>query len=284
MKKISIEERMKGYYQEPYNIKLPRRTNVIIRLDGKAFHTYTKGLERPFDINFANDMNETTKYLCENIQGCKVGYVQSDEISLLLTDYDSLDTSPWFDNKIQKIVSVAASIATAKFNQLRYSRVMELGTSEESDEMMFILDSIATMPLAMFDARVFIIPEQEEVINYFIWRQQDATRNSISMLGQSHFSHKELQHKSTSDIQDMLMDKFKINWNDCPIRFKRGSLFRKIKEITSFDLKSLDVMPDGNISSRGYGTVKTTWDNSYTPIITKERDYFYDIFANLKKD
>ena len=120
--KDDLGTRMKEFYENRYRIFLPRRTNVLIRIDGKAFHTYTRGLNKPYDDGLMEDMNETTKYLCENIQGAKMGYVQSDEISILITDYDDISTSAWFDNNIQKMCSIAASLATAKFNQLRMAR------------------------------------------------------------------------------------------------------------------------------------------------------------------
>ena len=116
--KDDLGNRMKDYEQRT-RIKLPRRTNTIIRMDGKAFHTYTKGLDRPFDENLMYDMNATTQFLCENIQGAKIGYVQSDEISILLTDFDKLTTDAWFDYNVQKMVSVSASLATGKFNERR---------------------------------------------------------------------------------------------------------------------------------------------------------------------
>ena len=206
--KDSLGDRMKTNYESVPNIKLTRRMPMIIRLDGKAFHTFTKKFDRPFDVELADMMVEVTKYLVENIQGCKLGFQQSDEISLLVTDYDTLKTDSWFDKKVLKMTSIAASMATMKFQQL-------LNDGWINKDKLITYD-------AMFDARVFTIPK-EEVCNYFIWRQQDATRNSIQMLGQAHFSHNQLHKKSCSNIQDMLMEKHNINWNDVPTRFKRGS-------------------------------------------------------------
>lgn len=216
--KDNLGDRMKDLYEDRFRYKLPRRTNVIIRIDGKAFHTYTKGLNRPYDVALMEDMDETTKYLCENIQGAKIGYVQSDEISILLTDYDDISTSAWFDYNLQKMCSIAASLATAKFNDLRRSRF-------EDQRGGFMKPP----SLAMFDARVFVIPYEEEVVNYFIWRQQDATRNSISMAAQSMYSHSELNGKKVDEMQEMIFQKGS-NWNDYPTRFKRGSAIIKVKE------------------------------------------------------
>lgn len=220
----SLGDRMKEYYENRSKSFLTRRNNVIIRIDGKAFHTYTIGLERPFDKDFAVDMNETMKYLCENIQGAKMGYVQSDEISIWLTDYDDQKTDAWFDYNVQKMSTIAASLATAKFNQLRLIR--NLNKNEES--YIKCLDTIRDSKLAMFDARSFSIPTTDEVINYFIWRQQDATRNSISAAAQALYSPNELKKISSEDKQEMMHRKG-VNWNDYPTRFKRGSACIKVE-------------------------------------------------------
>jgi len=200
--KDSIGNRMKEYYESVSQTRLLRRTYAIIRLDGKAFHTYTFKLEKPFDSKFHEDMSETGKFLCESIQGAEFAYTQSDEISLLLTDFKNLDTDAWFGGNIQKMTSVSASLATAKFNELRPGN------------------------LAFFDSRVFNIPAPIEVENYFIWRQQDAVRNSISSAARAVYSHLELQNKNTDEMQEMLFEKG-INWNDYDAKFKRGSIVKK---------------------------------------------------------
>lgn len=222
MKKIndSLGDRMKEYYENRSKIYLTRRTPVIIRLDGKAFHSFTKGFKRPYDEIFHQAMNNTMKYLCANIQGCKLGYTQSDEITLLLTDYTTLTTDAWFGYGVQKMCSVAASMATLMFNKYFRAAVNSYFTGKVMDEYQKTMCA-ALDKGAMFDARVFNIPK-EDVVNCFIWRQQDATRNAIQMLGQTHFTHKELQGKSCNDIQDMLMLQKGINFNDMPAEFKRG--------------------------------------------------------------
>lgn len=220
-KKDSLGDRMKENYENRSKTYLVRRMPVIIRLDGKAFHTFTKGLKKPYDEIFHNTMNATMKYLCENIQGCKLGYTQSDEITLLLTDYDTLTTAAWFDYSIQKMCSVSASMATMAFNkffQKNFNEIFAYGKDESEEYTRILFNKIG---IAMFDSRCFNIPE-EEVTNCFVWRQQDATRNAIQMLGQCNFSHKELQNKSCNDIQDMLMTQKGINFNDMPTEFKRG--------------------------------------------------------------
>lgn len=205
MKTEKFGDRMKSY-EHTFRHSLPKRLPVLVRIDGKAFHTYTRGCQKPFDLDLNNAMWETAKYLCENIMGCKLAYHQSDEISLLLTNDDKLTTQAWFDNNLQKIVSIAASLATAKFNE-----VMRLKYPEKQ--------------LALFDARTWVLPK-DEVNNYFLWRQQDATKNSISMVAQHYFSPKQLHKKDGSTKQDMLMEKG-VNWNDLPTWQKRGACIVK---------------------------------------------------------
>lgn len=208
--KDNLGDRMKTYYENRTQTYLPRRTYTIIRLDGKSFHTYTRDLEKPFDAEFIEDMHFTAKYLCKNIQGCKLGYVQSDEISLLLTDFDNLGTDAWFDGNIQKITSVSAAMTSAVFNARR--QVDEFGKSRQ---------------LAYFDSRVFTIPTKVEVENYFIWRQKDAIRNSISTLAQSLYSSKQLHGKSTSERLEMMKEEKGVDWESYPWWIKRGQMVVK---------------------------------------------------------
>ena len=238
-RKDSLGDRMKENYENRAKTYLVRRMPVIIRLDGKAFHTFTRGFDKPYDEVFHKTMNETLRFLCENIQGCKFGYTQSDEITLLLTDYDTLTTDAWFDNAVQKMCSVSASMATMAFNKLFVEEVnrqynyytCEVGvtkTTVERFEKLF-KTYFSKVGIALFDSRCFNIPE-DEVVNCFIWRQQDATRNAIQMLGQCNFSHKDLNGKSCNAIQDMLMEQKQINFNDMPTAFKRGVCCYKNEE------------------------------------------------------
>jgi tRNA(His) 5'-end guanylyltransferase len=199
MTKTSLGNRMKENYEYSCQSKLLRRVPVIIRLDGKAFHTFTKNCIKPFDDFLREAMEQTTIKLCKEIQGAKCGYVQSDEISILLTDFDRLNTNAWFDYNIQKIVSISASMTSTKFNAF-----YNTGSN-----------------LALFDSRAFNIPK-EETCNYFIWRQQDWIRNSLQMLAREYYSHKELYQKKTSDIHEMLHEK-NINWNNIADKWKNGS-------------------------------------------------------------
>ena len=164
-------------------------------------------------------------YLCENIQGCVLGYTQSDEITLILQDYKTLTTSAWFDYEIQKICSISASMATMAFNKFFEQNVYDdnpLDSIKPKDYELINTYISAIKKGAMFDARCFNIPK-EEITNLVYWRQLDAARNSVQMVGQAYFSHKELQNKSCIDIQYMLMEKYNINWNDFPTTQKRGS-------------------------------------------------------------
>ena len=206
---MRLGERMK-MYEHVWRHKLIRRMPVIIRVDGKAFHTFTKGLNKPFDDIFMDAMQATAEYLVREIQGCKFAYVQSDEISLLLTDYETYDTEAWFDNNIQKMVSVVAAKASVFFNQRMllnsFDYVInskENGTYDQEYHGK-VSSAIATLPV--FDARAFNL-DKDEVCNYFIWRQEDCIKNSISMIAMKYFSDKELHGKSTIDRKRMLEEK-----------------------------------------------------------------------------
>ena len=223
--------RMKEFYENISKTKLSRRTPVAIRIDGRSFHTFTKGLKKPFDNILVKSMQETMKYLCENIQGCVFGYTQSDEITLILVDYQTLTTSAWFDYEVQKICSISASMATKAFNKIFNQYAEQYITDGELPEQQSISDVVNKYKKALlnciktgaeFDSRCFNIPK-EEVTNLIFWRQNDASKNSIQMVGRAYFSHAELKNKNLNEIQDMLYDKYNINWNNYPIALKRGS-------------------------------------------------------------
>lgn len=231
-KKNTLGTRMKEYEAVSKN-HLMRRTPVVIRLDGKAFHTFTRGLNKPFDSDFVTMMQQTMLHLCENIQGCVLGYTQSDEITLVLVDYQNRDSCAWFDNQVQKIASISASMATLYFN--RELSEMLRGLEEDLAAADYSLPQAHMYETnskkydrwydkeyrAVFDSRVFNLP-QYEVINNLIWRQQDATRNSINSVAQSLFSHKELQGISSKDLQNKMLTERDVNWNDYPTHLKRG--------------------------------------------------------------
>ena len=242
MDRRDLAERMKGY-EKRNRYYLQRRMPVILRLDMRAGHSFTRGFKRPFDEVFIKSMQDTAKYLCENIQNCKLSYQQSDEITLLLVDYDKLNTDCFFDYRVDKLCSITASMATMAFNKLFEKYVDEYrfskwdGVSNYEDnawEYIQVLLSVVEKG-AMFDARCFNIPK-EEVTNLLYWRQDDAAKNSIQMVGRAFFSHKELHKKSRNDIQDMLMTQKGINWNDFPTYQKRGSCCIKTEEKITEDI------------------------------------------------
>jgi tRNA(His) guanylyltransferase len=195
----ALGDRMKGYEAVTRSV-LPRRTYTVIRVDGRAFHSYLRHADKPFDRKFTDDMDKVMTALCKEVSGTVFGYSQSDEVSLLLADFGSVDTEPWFGGNVQKMVSVSAAVAT-----------LAMG--------------------AQFDSRVFTIPSQVEVANYFIWRQRDAVRNSVSMAAQAHFSHKSLHGLNGNQMQEKLFTEKDINWDDYPERVKRGSICVKEAEL-----------------------------------------------------
>ena len=205
---MSIGTRMKNNYEDRSATYLTRRTPVILRIDGKAFHTYTKNFVRPFDDFLSNTFMAAAQKLGKEIQGAKFCYHQSDEVSFLITDFDRLNTEAWFDYNVQKMTSIAASVFGAYFNRVINS---------------FISYKRVTRGPAFFDVRVFNIPK-EEVVNYFLWRQQDWWRNSISMLTRHYYSHKECHGKNTAQMHDMLHE-VGINWNDLEFKWKNGQCY-----------------------------------------------------------
>lgn len=205
--KDSLGDRMKGY-ESVSKSKLIRRMPVVIRLDGKAFHTYTKRCGKPYDSDLHHIRQETLNYICNNIQGCILGYSQSDEISLILKDWTKLTTSAWFDNNLQKLVSVSASMCTAHWNY----NVVDAGLS----------DKFKTF--AMFDSRAFNIP-REEVVNYLIWRQQDWERNSKQMLARAYFSHKECNNLNCQQLITKVENEKGIIWGNLQNWKKQGEVW-----------------------------------------------------------
>jgi len=214
--KKSLGDRMKGYENVNRNY-LMKRTPVIIRLDGKAFHTYTRGCDKPYDEQLHEVRKNTLQYLCENIQGCIIGYSQSDELSLVLKDWQTFTTSAWFDNNLQKIVSVSASMCTMFWN-----RQANLFVNWNKIE-----------PNAVFDSRAFNVP-REEVVNYLIWRQQDWERNSVQMLGQSLYSQKQLHGLSCPQIITKVEEGHGIIWGNLEPWKKQGEVW----------IKDIGIVPD----------------------------------------
>ena len=274
MDKSELAARMKNFYENPAKTQLLRRMPVAIRIDGKAFHTFTRGFQKPFDSVLMDAMQRTMKYLCENIQGCVFGYTQSDEITLILIDYQKLTSDAWFDYEVQKITSVSASMATMIFNKYFSENIIKYNSTHDPliEENKRLIERYvnAAEKGAMFDARCFNIPK-EEVTNLIYWRQLDATRNSIQMVGQAHFSHAKLENKTCNDIQDMLMVECGINWNNFTISCKRGTACIKTEEKET--IKEPNVYFGEQIGERII--VRRKWKIDYEIPIFKgaDRDY-----------
>ncbi len=252
MVKDSLGDRMKADYERRTRFLLPRRTYTLIRVDGKAFHSYTRGCRRPYDSELMEDMDAAALALCENITGAQMAFVQSDEISILLTDFAAMQTEAWFDGNVQKLTSVSASVATAHFNQARIRRAADRETTP-----------------AYFDSRAFTIPDPAEVENYFVWRQQDTARNSISMTAQAYFPHNQLQGKSSDETQEMLWQEKQINWNDMPGGFKRGRCI--VRNSVTADAEYVDKRTGETRTVAG--VERRVWERVVPPIFTQERDW-----------
>ena len=280
-----LETRMKTFYEMIPKTKLMRRCPVAIRIDGKAFHTFTRGFKKPFDEVLIKSMQETMKYLCENIQGCVLGYTQSDEITLILVDYKKLTSSAWFNYEVQKLCSIAASMATMAFNRVFIKNVADFrhehgypnADCTKYEHLINTYDKAINLG-AMFDARCFNVPK-EEVTNLCYWRQDDASRNSIQMVGQANFSHKELHKKSRNDIQDMLMTQKGINWNDLPTYQKRGSCCVRNKIVIESDGVTADV------HLRDFSKSENEWIiDTEIPIFKGEGRAYIDSLVFIGKD
>lgn len=254
---------MKGY-EACYDVRIPARTYTIIRLDGKGFSKYTQMFEKPFDGKLSMVMDTATIRLCEYMNP-KFAYTQSDEISLVFTDIENIESEMIFDGKVQKLCSISASKVTAAFNATMLRVLSTLTPGEE------ILEKLRTGNFpeidAVFDARVFIIPDFRDVSNYFIWRQQDCTRNSVSMAASANYSDKELEGKSSSQKQEMLFQKG-INWNDYLPKYKRGVVIMK----QPFALNA----PNGDV------VMRSKWLPAITPIFTEDKEFLYKLIPTIE--
>lgn len=196
----SLGDRIKRY-ERAYNPVLTPRTPVIIRVDGRSFHTYTKGRDKPFDRRLMGAMVSAMAVTADEMQGFRLAYHQSDEVTFLITDYDSFETQGWFNYELNKIVSITASVFTEAFARF----------------------DIKSGKRAHFDARAFNVPV-DDVPNVFVWRQQDWERNSVQMLARAHFSHKELEGKKVPDMLSMLFEK-DVHWEDLLADEKHGTFY-----------------------------------------------------------
>lgn len=248
----TLGNRMKGYEIAARSV-LPNRMPVIVRVDGKAFHTYTRQCRRPFDDGLSRVMQLTAMELCKQLQGAQIAYVQSDEISVLLHSYKKFASEAWFDNQVQKMTSVAAGIASAYFSVNSYL-IWGAGMEMHPDT-----DTIQYVRPAVFDARAFVLPESE-VCNYFLWRQQDATRNSVQMLARSMYSHKECDNKNVNELRAMCREK-KVGWDELATYRKHGACIVK-KQVSA-------VMP---LTAESF--IRTSWDIDLDiPVFSQDREY-----------
>jgi len=218
----SLGDRMKQYEHQT-RVVLPRRCYTLMRFDGKNFHTFTRGFERPFSIVLRNAMDAAALAVCKEASGCKLGYLQSDEITIVLTDFDGLTTQPYLDGVVQKLTSILATTVANAFNQQMQRELFKgpLG-SIDSDHAAELIDKLIDYKKAKFDARVWTVADSYEAFNAFKWRQDDATRNAIQMVAQSLYSHSELHGKDQNALQEMSFQKG-VNFNDIPTKYKRGS-------------------------------------------------------------
>ena len=222
----SLDKRMKDYEKSETGRQAMKLLPVYARIDGKSFSNLTKDMDRPYDLDFLHVMDETAKFLIEHTEA-RIAYTQSDEINLVWFS-ENYDSQIMFDGKIHKLNSVLAAMASVKFNH----------------ELAYHFPHKA-FSLPVFDCRVFNLPNLEEAANALVWRELDATRNSISMATRSYYSHNQTYKKNDKEKQDMLFD-VGVNWNDFPERFKRGAYFRKITVERKFNKEELDLLPHGH--------------------------------------
>lgn len=238
--RTALGDRMKSY-EATYRALLPRRTYTLLRLDGRAFHSYLRGCERPFDETFMADMDAVAETLCTEIAGAVFAYTQSDEISVLVSDFSSIGTEPWFGGVVAKQLSVSASLATAVLNERRPGK------------------------RALFDARLFTLADPVEVANYYIWRQRDAVRNSISMAAQARFSHKRLHGVNSGGMQELLWSEAGVNWNDYPDGCKRGRI--TVRQTGERDVVYVDRRTQETVQTKA---VRSWWSTTGAPHFTTE--------------
>ena len=262
--KDKLGSRMKTYEAVPKNY-LTLGTPKVIRLDMRAGHTFCKKFNRPFDDVFSECMIYATKELCEKVSGVVMGYTQSDEISLVINDSVKKDgTDCFFNGNVEKMASISASICTLAFNK-KYCEMVD--AMEDSNQKAVYEERLWT---AQFDSRVFCLPNVMEVHNYILWRQQDATKNSVRQVGYANFSHKTLDGKNTSDVQDMLMLQKGINWNNFPVKYKRGCVV--IKELYKKDV----VLPNGELIK---DVQRRRWIEFEIPILTQDLEFVPKLYA-----
>lgn len=237
-----LGDRMKLHEAATHAV-LPRRTYTVIRVDGRAFHTLTRRAKKPFDYDFVARMDVAAQEMCKNIGNSVLAYTQSDEISIVLQDFKTHATEPWFGGVVQKQVSIAASLATYFFDDNGFNGP------------------------GLFDARVYSISSKTEVMNYLVWRQKDAIRNSISMAAQSLFSHRELQGKSTLQMLEMMGPS---HWDEFPHRVRRGGLCQKYHKVVE------DSWVDSNNVFHTKTSERSSWLTKAAPVFEATKGSLLD--------
>lgn len=260
---MSLGDRLKSNFENRTRFYLPRKTYTLIRVDGKNFSSYTHNFDKPFDEGMNTDMLNATLQLCQEISGTVLGYTQSDEISILVEDFKTEKTEAWFDGNLQKIVSVAASKVGAAFNQSRINRMWN------SPDQPFELE--AALHMAVFDARAFTLPGFQEVEDYFVWRQKDCVRNSVSMAARAQFSHKQLLNKNSKEMLAMLEDVGKP-WYDFDSQNKFGAVVYRttVVEDITFTRSDGEVVTKPNVERK-------VWQTEAAPVFTEDRGFLRDV-------
>lgn len=283
MRLDTLEKRMQ-YYRSLTDYRLMPKTPVIIFLDGRAFSKFCKIFEKPFDDIFIHNMNETAKYLCKNIEGCKFAYVQSDEITLYVSDTVNNETESWFGYRLTKMLSIAASLATAKFNQLLTIELCKSPCSRED-----LTELIANQNLVEFDCKAWNVPTENEVYNYFLWRQIDCIRNSKQMAAQAYIPHKELEGLHTGQQIEKLEKEKGIKWGKYSDDKKFGRFI--YKELVKIPYEIPDKFKNGNIPNNmmeslileddGYYIQRNKWitHNGFELTTEDGKNNFYNILG-----
>lgn len=242
MRLDTLEKRMQ-YYRSLTDYKLMPKTPVLMMLDGRAFSKFCKKFTKPYDDFFIHIMNETAKYLCENIEGCKFAYVQSDEISLYVSDMDNNESESWFGYRVSKILSIAASLATAKFNQLLTIELCKTPCSTND-----LVELVTNQKLAEFDCKAWNVPTQNDVFAWFLFRQIDCIRNSKQMAAQTYIPHKELEGLHTDQQIEKLEKETGIKWAEYSDDKKFGRFI--YKEYVNIPYEIPDKFKNGNLPNK----------------------------------
>lgn len=278
--KDALGQRMKGYEEETRTF-LEEKKPTIMRLDGKAFHTYTQQFEKPFDPVLINTMDQTAIYLCSKIQGAQFAFVQSDEITIFLSDEMSDEAQLWYDGNVQKMVSVSASMAAAAFNRMMfYKRMLDI-TSFDPNTLRpsynaSEFEDIMRMASAEFDSRVFQVPDYQEVVNNFLWRQEDCRKNSISSVAQNIFSPKQLDKKNSDDKLAMCAEAGDP-WDAYDPKLKWGRFIQKETYVTNIPYMR------GGVEHIAENVTRSRWVSTECPLFREDKEFLLSRINSIKE-